>query len=486
MDIPTRYDFQATEKRIYALWRERNCFDSAYDQDGALSDGQSPDKPTFVVAIPPPNVTGRLHMGHALNNTIQDVLVRYKRMDGYDALWLPGTDHAGISTQTVVRKHLDAEGVDYRELGREKFIEKVWEWKKTYGDFILTQLERLGSSCDWRRTTFTMDEGPSRGVRTVFKALYDRGLLYRGKRIVNWCPVDRTALSDDEVSTKDGGEPRPPLAHPLPARGAGGRAHASDRRDHATGDALRRRGGRRAPRGRALPGHRRQDARASPAGPPHPRRGRRLRRPRVRNGLPQDHARARRERLRGRQAARTRARQRHARRRVDERRGARGLSWPRPLRGAQTGRRGAGRAGSARPGRGPHGAGRARPALRRGDRVPPLRSVVRPHGAACGEGPRGQRLPAHRRRMGKGRRQRAVLPPSALGEDLLRVALEHPRLDDQPADLVGAPHPRLVPQGDRRDRGRHRHARGGSGEPGRLGAGRRRARHLVPARGCGP
>ena len=206
MDIPTRYDFTSTEKRIYSLWREKRCFDSVYDPDGKPRSDAEADKPRFTIAIPPPNVTGRLHMGHALNNTIQDVLIRFKRMDGYDALWVPGTDHAGISTQTVVRKHLDAEGVDYRELGREKFIEKIFEWKKKYGDYILRQLERLGSSCDWRRICFTMDEGPSRGVRTVFKALYDRGLIYRGKRIVNWCPVDRTALSDDEVNTKDGGE----------------------------------------------------------------------------------------------------------------------------------------------------------------------------------------------------------------------------------------------------------------------------------------
>ena len=206
MEIPKRFDFREAEARIYQLWLDHHCFDSVYDEDGTPRSTDEADKPKFVIAIPPPNVTGRLHMGHALNNTIQDVLIRYKRMDGYDALWLPGTDHAGISTQTVVKKHLDAEGVDYRELGREKFIEKVWEWREKYGDVILNQLKKLGASCDWRRTTFTMDDGPSRGVRTVFKALYDRGLIYRGKRIVNWCPVDRTALSDDEVNTKAEGE----------------------------------------------------------------------------------------------------------------------------------------------------------------------------------------------------------------------------------------------------------------------------------------
>ena len=206
MDIPTRYDFKTTEARVYQLWLDNHCFDSVYDPDGNPRSQAERKKEPFTIVIPPPNVTGRLHMGHALNNTIQDVLIRYKRMDGYDALWVPGTDHAGISTQTVVRKHLDAEGIDYRDLGREKFIEKVWEWKVKYGDIILEQLRKLGCSFDWRRTRFTMDEGLSRAVRVVFKRLYDRGLIYRGKRIVNWCPVDRTALSDDEVDTKDGGE----------------------------------------------------------------------------------------------------------------------------------------------------------------------------------------------------------------------------------------------------------------------------------------
>jgi valyl-tRNA synthetase len=206
MDIPTRYDFRSVEPRIYQLWLDRNCFASVYDPEGKPRDPAEAEKPGFVIVIPPPNVTGRLHMGHALNNSIQDVLIRYKRMDGYDALWVPGTDHAGISTQTVVRKQLDAQGIDYRELGREKFVEKVWEWKAKYGDFIIKQLQKMGCSCDWTRTRFTMDDGLSRAVRMSFKTLYDRGLVYRGKRMVNWCPVDRTALSDDEVEVTEGGE----------------------------------------------------------------------------------------------------------------------------------------------------------------------------------------------------------------------------------------------------------------------------------------
>ena len=207
MKLPTRFDFREVEPRIYKLWMDRQCFESDFDPDGEPRAEDVVLRPRFVIAIPPPNVTGRLHMGHALNNTLQDVLIRFKRMDGHDALWVPGTDHAGIATQTVVRKQLDAQGIDYRELGREKFIEKVWEWKDKYGNFIIEQLKKMGCSCDWRRTRFTMDEGLSRAVRHTFKTLYDRGLLYRGKRIVNWCPVDRTALSDDEVMVSEEGEP---------------------------------------------------------------------------------------------------------------------------------------------------------------------------------------------------------------------------------------------------------------------------------------
>ncbi|MCB0332895.1 MAG: valine--tRNA ligase, partial [Bdellovibrionales bacterium] len=191
------YEPQEIEQKIYEMWETRGVF---------TADNTSTKKP-YSIVIPPPNVTGRLHMGHALNNSIQDVLIRYKRMDGYDALWVPGTDHAGISTQSVVKKHLDAEGINYRELGREKMIERIWEWKEKYGNQILRQLRRLGASCDWTRTRFTMDEGLSHAVKVAFVRLYEKGLVYRGKYIVNWCPIDRTALSNDEVHTKEGGEP---------------------------------------------------------------------------------------------------------------------------------------------------------------------------------------------------------------------------------------------------------------------------------------
>ena len=205
--LPPRFDAEAVEDAAWRKWNDARAFETEVEPDGSARPGGDPGKRPFTVVIPPPNITGRLHMGHALNNTIQDVVIRYRRMTGRDALWVPGTDHAGISTQTVVRKHLDAEGVDYRALGREAFIEKVREWRERYGGVILEQLRKLGCSCDFRRTRFTMDEGLSRAVRTVFAALHDRGLIYRGKRVVNWCPVDRTALSDDEVETAPEGEP---------------------------------------------------------------------------------------------------------------------------------------------------------------------------------------------------------------------------------------------------------------------------------------
>ena len=205
--LATRFDSAAVEAEGWERWEKAAAFETEVDSGGRTRPEGDPGREPFTIVIPPPNITGRLHMGHALNNTIQDVLIRYRRMEGRDALWVPGTDHAGISTQTVVRKHLDAQGVDYRALGREAFIERVWEWREQFGGVILEQLRKLGCSCDFRRTRFTMDEGLSRAVRTVFKALYDRGLIYRGKRVVNWCPVDRTALSDDEVETAPGGEP---------------------------------------------------------------------------------------------------------------------------------------------------------------------------------------------------------------------------------------------------------------------------------------
>lgn len=201
--FPKRFDFSEAEPRIYERWMAAEAFQPAYKPDGSVRDPARAEAAPFTIVIPPPNVTGRLHMGHALNNTVQDVLIRQKRMDGFDALWVPGTDHAGIATQTVVKKQLDAEGVDYRQLGRDKMIERIWVWKEKYGDTILNQLQRMGCSCDWSRTRFTMDEGLNKAVRRAFVRMYEEGLLYRGERMVNWCPVDQTALSDDEVEKQD-------------------------------------------------------------------------------------------------------------------------------------------------------------------------------------------------------------------------------------------------------------------------------------------
>ncbi len=189
-ELAKNYDPSQFEERIYNEWCDKNYF--APDQDKK--------KPAFSIVIPPPNVTGQLHMGHALDETLQDILVRTKRMQGYSTLWVPGTDHAGIATQIKVEENLRVnEGLTRYDLGREKFLERVWDWKHQYGSRIINQLKKLGSSCDWSRERFTMDEGCSRAVREVFVNLYDKGLIYRGYRIINWCPNCRTALSDAEV-----------------------------------------------------------------------------------------------------------------------------------------------------------------------------------------------------------------------------------------------------------------------------------------------
>jgi valyl-tRNA synthetase len=192
-NIPKGYSPVEVEDRWYKYWEENGLF---------KADDKS-DKPPFCIVIPPPNVTGVLHMGHALNNTLQDILCRYKRMKGFNVLWQPGTDHAGIATQNVVEKALAAEGTDRHAIGREKFIERVWEWRKKYGGIIINQLKKLGSSCDWSRERFTMDEGLSRAVKEVFVSLYDKGLIYRGDYIINWCPRCHTALADLEVEHEE-------------------------------------------------------------------------------------------------------------------------------------------------------------------------------------------------------------------------------------------------------------------------------------------
>jgi valyl-tRNA synthetase len=189
-ELAKQYNPLEVEDKIYHWWESSGFFHATIN----------PDKAPHTIVIPPPNITGILHMGHILNNTLQDVFTRWKRMQGFEACWIPGTDHAGIATQNVVEKALRKEGTSLRELGREKFIERVWEWRTLYGGTINTQLRKLGVSCDWDRERFTMDEGLSNAVKEVFVQLYDKGLIYKGKYIVNWCPREQTALSDDEVN----------------------------------------------------------------------------------------------------------------------------------------------------------------------------------------------------------------------------------------------------------------------------------------------
>ncbi|AAR35421.1 valine--tRNA ligase [Geobacter sulfurreducens] len=187
------YEPTAVERKWYETW----------EQEGYFRANPDSGKPSYSIVIPPPNVTGALHMGHALNNTLQDILCRWKRMNGYEVLWMPGTDHAGIATQNVVERQLAGEGTSRHELGREAFIERVWKWKAESGGQIIGQLKRLGASCDWGRERFTMDEGLSRAVREVFVRLYEEGLIYRDNRLINWCPRCHTALSDIEVEHED-------------------------------------------------------------------------------------------------------------------------------------------------------------------------------------------------------------------------------------------------------------------------------------------
>ncbi|MCQ2418310.1 MAG: valine--tRNA ligase [Clostridia bacterium] len=193
-ELPKAYEPKDVESHIYQMWLDKDCFKADPD----------PKKKPFSIVMPPPNVTGQLHMGHALDCTLQDILTRFKRMQGYSALWLPGTDHAGIATQIKVEEELRTkEGKTRYDLGREKFLERVWDWKKLYGDRIVKQQMKMGASCDWSRQRFTMDEGCSKAVRETFCELYDKGLIYKGSRIINWCPHCITALSDAEVEFVD-------------------------------------------------------------------------------------------------------------------------------------------------------------------------------------------------------------------------------------------------------------------------------------------
>ena len=195
-ELAKQYSPQDVENRIYQFWLDGHYFHAKLD----------PEKTPYTIVIPPPNITGQLHMGHALDETLQDILIRFRRMQGYDTLWLPGTDHASIATEAKIVEAMKKEGLTKEDLGREGFLKRAWEWKAQYGGRIVEQLKKLGSSCDWERERFTLDEGCSKAVREVFVRLYEKGLIYRGERIINWCPHCQTSISDAEVeyAEKDG------------------------------------------------------------------------------------------------------------------------------------------------------------------------------------------------------------------------------------------------------------------------------------------
>ena len=188
-DLAKQYNPNEVEDRTYKFWLDNKYFHAESD----------PDKKPYTIVIPPPNITGQLHMGHALDNTLQDILIRYHRMAGFDTLWLPGTDHASIATEAKIVEAMRAEGITKEDIGRDKFLERAWDWKEKYGGRIIEQLKKMGSSCDWDRERFTLDEGCSRAVREVFVGLYEKDLIYRGNRMVNWCPHCNTSISDAEV-----------------------------------------------------------------------------------------------------------------------------------------------------------------------------------------------------------------------------------------------------------------------------------------------
>ena len=189
IELEKTYDPSKVESKWYAYWESNGYFRAA----------PNPDKQPYCIVIPPPNITGKLHMGHALDNALQDTLTRYKRMSGFETLWLPGTDHASIATEVKIVEEMAKKGLTKKDIGREAFLKRAWDWRAEYGSTIVKQLRRLGSSCDWERERFTMDEGCNRAVNKVFVDLYQKGLIYKGDRIINWCPDCKTALSDAEV-----------------------------------------------------------------------------------------------------------------------------------------------------------------------------------------------------------------------------------------------------------------------------------------------
>ncbi len=426
IELSKAFDPKSYEDRIYNGWIAKRLFaPAAVPRDGAAR---------FVIVIPPPNVTGVLHMGHGLNNSLQDIVIRYHRMIGDDTLWVPGSDHAGIATQHVVEKELKKRGTSRVQIGREKFVEETWKVTHRHHDIIVNQLKRLGSSCDWERERFTLDEGLSRAVREVFVSLYEKGLIYRGNYLVNWCPSCRTAISDDEV---EHAETRGKMYHyryPL-ADGIGVHHHCHDpARDHA-----RRHGGGGASRGRALRGARGEDGRAPAHGQADPDHRRCPDRQGVRHRRREGHPCPRPRGQRDRPAPRASADQHpHAGRQAQRERAG---EVPRAHgdQGARSGHGGHQGGGAFHQGRRSYAPGRPLLPLQHRDRALPLRPVVRADAA-----------PGRQGAEGVGGRKDPVLS-AALGEHLLQLDAQHPRLVHLPPALVGPPHPGLVLRALRRD-----------------------------------
>ena len=276
------YDPKQVEDRTYQFWLDGGYFHAE----------PNPDKKPYTIVIPPPNITGQLHMGHALDETLQDILIRFRRMQGYEALWLPGTDHASIATEAKIVNAMKEEGLTKENLGREGFLERAWEWKRKYGGRIIEQLKKLGSSCDWDRERFTLDEGCSKAVKEVFVNLYNKGLIYQGERIINWCPHCMTSISDAEVEYEEQAGHFWHLRYPL-SDGSGEVILATT----PPGDDARRYRCCGQPQGRALPESHRQDGHPAAGWPRDPDCRRRLCRHGVRHRRRQDHPGARPERL---------------------------------------------------------------------------------------------------------------------------------------------------------------------------------------------
>ncbi len=292
-ELPPLFDHAATERELYARWQEAGVY-TAHAERSRRAAG---DRDPFTIVIPPPNVTAVLHMGHGLNNTVQDVLVRWRRMRGRPALWLPGTDHAGIATQNVVEKLLAKEGKTRFDLGRDAFVKRTEEFVEETGGQILNQLKAIGASADWSRTAYTLSPQLSRAVREAFVRLFERGLIYRGHRVIHWCPRCLTSLSDEEAEFHDSEGKLYHMRYPARRRPVAGPLTG---RDHASRNAARRRRGGGQPHRRAVRGPHRAHGDAPDRRRRDPDHRRRLRRAGVRHRRGEDHAGPRRERLRGR------------------------------------------------------------------------------------------------------------------------------------------------------------------------------------------